>query len=1131
MSQLRLQLLGTFQILQNGRSLTAFRTDKIRALLAYLAVESGRPHRRESLAGLFWPEMDDQKALTNLRLSLHRLRQTLGNDQAILQIDRHLVGLDANQVRVDVLDFEGALTTVSRHKHPRSSACLDCCRRLETAVALYRGDFLPGFFLPEAAAFDDWAIARRQWLLQETLLALTMLADYHQENGVTTQAIPYVRRQLDLEPWRESAHRRLMQFLAQTGHYTAALNQYELCHRLLREELGVAPDTETTSLYQQIRAKRKTTLPEKESAIHPVPLSPAQQVTTFLPTVAAPFVGRQTELEKLDHFMAEPSVRLVTISGVGGIGKTRLALTCAASQAAHHPERFPHGVYFVPLNAVNTAQQLLSAIAHVLPIAPDQNDMSHTDAQQLLAYLQSRQLLLVLDNFEQLLDSDKYPPGKAILLNLLQHAPQLKLLITSRERLHLRMERCLPLDGLLCPDKNEADSTNFPAMQLFLQSARRIQPDFTITSDELPCLITICRLLDGIPLGLELAAAWIEWLPLAEIASEIQHNLDFLTTEMHDWPDRHRSMHSVFDASWERLSWPEQTLFQRLSLFRGGFTRAAVRAVAGGQQSPTAVLRLLSSLVGKSLLRYDRVTDRYTQHELLRQYGAEKLAQQSDIADLQQLHAAYYCRWLDQQASNFQGERQRETMARIKADLDNIRAAWNWAAQTGLASLLADAAFSLGLYFLRRGRHAEGLEVFSSAIQRLESSVVKKEPNQALSRLWYWQAIFEPAFPSRQQYLERSLALLAGVNAPERASSADKAAALLELGIVAKGLGNHDVADQQFKQSLTLYRLAGSQWGEANVLFELGVRAWRTGDYPLAEQWFSHCLHLRRRLGDVVGIATALEGLAGTAMFSGHTKNAIEYLGQSYTAYEQLADRGGMARLKIKQAQIDWYQNLEGLALFEEGLAILNELGARRNVALWTVIFAMLQADEDIEIAAKKAEEGQKLCQELGHRRGVAIAQGVLSRVALVNGRYQEALELAEAYLHTAQALSLAIEYSDALIWSSWANLALGNIQQAERYAAEALQTPHYWRVSCLDLTAVLLAHRSAKNYEYAWQILSFAESRYARHRGVVSQNILHRFMPGPMQIMPSVEIAGLREQGLHLNGESLYREIRSMLL
>lgn len=156
MSQLRLQLLGTFQILQNGRSLTAFRTDKIRALLAYLAVESGRPHRRESLAGLFWPEMDDQKALTNLRLSLHRLRQTLGNDQAILQIDRHLVGLDANQVRVDVLDFEGALTTVSRHKHPRLSACLDCCRRLETAVALYRGDFLPGFFLPEAAAFDDW---------------------------------------------------------------------------------------------------------------------------------------------------------------------------------------------------------------------------------------------------------------------------------------------------------------------------------------------------------------------------------------------------------------------------------------------------------------------------------------------------------------------------------------------------------------------------------------------------------------------------------------------------------------------------------------------------------------------------------------------------------------------------------------------------------------------------------------------------------------------------------------------------------------------------------------------------------------------------------------------------------------
>ncbi len=236
----------------------------------------------------------------------------------------------------------------------------------------------------------------------------------------------------------------------------------------------------------------------------------------------------------------------------------------------------------------------------------------------------------------------------------------------------------------------------------------------------------------------------------------------------------------------------------------------------------------------------------------------------------------------------------------------------------------------------------------------------------------------------------------------------------------------------------------------------------------------------------------------------------------------------GIARLKIKQAQLNWYQNLDGLTLFADGLSRLRELGARRNVALWTVIFAKLMADEDIEKAAQIAADGQKLCQELGHPRGAAVAQGVLSRVALVKGDYVAALELAKAYLHTIQTLSVAVEYSDALIWAGWASLALGHNRQAEKYVTKVLQTTNYWRVSCLDLTAVLLALRTIHHAKWAWQLLGFTEGHYAPNRGRVSQQIVQRFLPQALLDMPPFEIAELKAQGRHMDEKTLYQQLQT---
>lgn len=1109
---LRIQLLGTFQVLQNGRSLTTFRTDKIRGLLAYLAVEADRPHRRESLATLFWPEMDSQKSLSNLRLSLHRLRQTLGDDNGVLQIERQSVQFDTTKTWVDVLQFTQAITAVSTHAHTQPETCTPCMTHLETAVAHYYGDFLPGFFLEDDLPFSEWVTNRREGLHLQALQAFAWLTHYYQGNGQIEQAITYARRQLELEPWDETAHQQMMRGLAATGHHTAALEQYETCCRILLDELGVDPSPETTMLYEQIKEGQIPTHQATQSSkIHSPPSSDLHPVL-----LSTPFIGREDELASLNKLLSDPVVRLITILGAGGMGKTRLAQICLEGQVNH----FLHGVYFVRLTAVTRSDQILPAIAKSIAFAPDQNEKTRSANQQLLDHLQTRQILLVLDNFEQLLDGEQKEASTAVLIDLLENTTHAKLLITSRERLHSQIEYVFPLRGLPCPQADMQDINEYTAVQLFQQSAQRLQPDFALTADDLPHLIAICQLLDGMPLGLELAAAWVDLLPLAEIATEIQNSLDFLAIDMHDIPARHRSMRAVFDASWARLSQPEQDLFQQLSLFRSGFTRASIQVIAGHTQKHTTVLRLLSALVSKSLLRYDRRADRYSLHELLRQYGAEKLTDETILTR----YGRYYCNWLAEQSSALKGDRQKATLDAIEADIDNIQAAWNWAVNHQDLSLLSEGTFSLGMFFYRQGRHEEGQLLFSEA-----AAVVAKMDNTinqlTLAQLNYWQAMFEPAVGQRQSWLQAALTLLetAVIDPPPYT---EQAAILLELGIVAFGQGYHDRADQYFGRSLTHCRLAGDRWGEANVLCELGVSAWSRGDYAEAMLRYAQSLAIRQALQDHIGMAVALEGLAGTAMFTSNNEQAIAYTQQSLAVYRQLEDPVGTAVLQAELGHKNWYQNLTGIELIEDSLRIFADLGTRRHLAHWTVILAMYKADVDIIAAKQLAEEGLSLCQAIGYQRGVAIAYGVLSRAAWMAEAYDQAQELAQVYLQLTEAMSLPLERSDALTWSAWAYLATGQWVEAECQIKLILQTPNLWRVASLNLAAILLTHRSPKQCEWAWQLLGYGECKYGRHRGAVSQQMISRFMPATMRAIPQQRITQLKKQGQKLDAETIFPEL-----
>jgi predicted ATPase/DNA-binding SARP family transcriptional activator len=655
MAPLSLALLGAFQVERDGQPVIGFESLKVRALLAYLVIEANRPHQREALAGLLWPDLPDERARTNLRQALANLRLVIGDRGAIppfLFVTRETIQFNlASDHWLDVAAFTAHLAACRTHPHRRIVTCRSCAQRMEQAAALYRGSFLDEFFLSDSAAFEEWVARQREWFHQHVLQALARLAAYDERRGAYEEARRSARRQVELEPWCEEAHQQLMRALWFSGQRSAALAQYETCRRILTDELGVEPAPETTALYKRIRDHAAQALRSDgtDRALRPTPL----------PVPPTALVGREAELADLADMLANPACRLLTLVGPGGIGKTRLAVQAAAEQRAG----FPDGVAFVPLAPLGSDAFLVPAIAEAVGLTFSSRPDSKV---QLLNYLQEKELLLLLDNFEHLL------AGAELLGDILRHAPGVSILATSRERLNVQAEWVVEVAGLQVPREDRAEGiTDYSAVALFLQSARRVQAGFALSEVEQRSVVQICRLVEGMPLGIELTAAWVRALSGAEIAHQIECGLGFLTTSLRDVAERHRSLHAVFEHSWSLLSAEERCVFGRLSVFRGGFGREAAEQVAG------ATLSLLAALVDKSLLR--RIpTGRYDMHELLRQYAAEQLQAAGETEQTRDRHLAFFLALAETAEPEVHGAQQEQWFDRLEADHDNLRAALEW---------------------------------------------------------------------------------------------------------------------------------------------------------------------------------------------------------------------------------------------------------------------------------------------------------------------------------------------------------------------------------------------------------------------------------------------------------------------
>jgi len=747
-----------------------------------------------------------------------------------------------------------------------------------------------------------------------------------------------------------------MQLYIWTNQRSAALRHYQNLVCLLNKELGVPPSEETQALHRAIMEDKlpapavtenppelletgnglevyaKTSgPPEKTQQLKPK----TPTLINNLPAQTKSFVGREAELSALNQMLADPGCRLLTLVGPGGVGKTQLAIEAASRQL----ETFVDGVYFVPLASFNTPDSVASAIA-------DATNLSFHGpgslTQHLTHFLKEKQVLLILDEVEQLLTTPRVdavnstpPPGKkadslTLFSDLLQTAPHLKLLVTSRERLHLQGEWSFEIQGLPLPPLQPGRGfENYSAVVLFLQYARRVWHNFSLTPAERPAVARICQLVDGLPLGLELAAAWTHLLSCTEIAQEIEHNLDFLVATDRDVPVRQRSLRAVFEHSWNLLSAEEQQALSRLSVFKGGFTREAAQHVAG------ASLTTLAALVEKSLL-YRLETGRYTLHELVRQFSAGYLANPPrEPAATNDRHCAYYATLLQQNQPLLRGSQQTFVLSTLTQDIDNLRAAWDWAIRQQNVADLNRAAEGLAIFYDLYGRLQEGAVAFERAAVVL-SNIVATNPNPdnefAYGRILVqqgWFAMRRGHLELSQSLLEQSLPRLEAVD-----PSSSLAEAWLMLGLVAQQRGTYAQARDWLNQSLALCRRLDFTWGEAFTLYALGVVATIQGYLEEAAGYLDESLRLCQITGDPRMTSLCLNIASAIPRILGRYNEAEQLLQQSMRLHNGKSDRFSLGTTMYHLGTLCTSRGdyTEAQTFLDESLSLFIELGDYANI-------------------------------------------------------------------------------------------------------------------------------------------------------------------------------------------------------
>ena len=679
MATFTLHLFGPFRASAAEGSAVAPPSKKSAALLAYVAAQPDRTHDRARLARLFWPELPERSARNNLRVTLTRLRALAG--------DRPLFEGGAGGVRVapgdtlhsDVADFERLLAATATHDHERRADCAACRLRLLELDAIYRGPFLEDLELPECHAFETWRVEAAQRFRSAVVDVLHDLARGYEADGDLASAEFHARRLLALDALDEAANATLMRVVSGQGRRTEALRHFHRFAALLRSELDVEPDDAVIAVFHQLQTAGRPSRPAGARRT---------DHTTREPATPTPVIGRDEALLQVgDLVHAHP---LVTLHGMGGTGKTTLAGALAERLAG----RYPDGVFAIPLATVRDPDAVPSVLAQALGVAPPPGTAV---LDHLLEVLAPRKALLVLDGFEHLREA------RLVVAAIVDAAPDVRIVVTSREQLGLTRETVFPVPGLAYPADDVVAPTALEvaassAGELFIDAARRVRADFDPTPEDAVAVARICQLVRGHPLALILAATWLDVSSCADVALELGSGIEVLATRSEHVPEDQRSLVAVFERSWWSLPTQERDVLADMSAFHGGFDRAAARAVAG------ASLPHLGNLVRTAFVSFDPDSRRYDLHDLVRQFAAAKLEASGRVDAVAARHAAHYLEALDRwDAAQREGQPGAPATA-FERDLGNLQAAWRTATAVDDVARIAPRVGALRRFATALGR-------------------------------------------------------------------------------------------------------------------------------------------------------------------------------------------------------------------------------------------------------------------------------------------------------------------------------------------------------------------------------------------------------------------------------------------
>ncbi len=997
-SQLRVVLLGDFQVWVGDRSVepSVWRLSKARDLIKLLALSRGWRKQRDEVLDLLWPDRDMDAAANNLYQVLHAARRAIdsagGDGRALLSLEAEtLVLCPGGGLSVDVEEFESA----ARHALV-SQTRLD----YETALNLYPGELLPD------DRYSDWAIGRREILHRLNLDLMRGLANALEDSGEANAAADLLRQILVEDPTNESAHRELMRLYAKAGERSAAARQYDVLERVLQDELGVAPDKTSQSLRDEIAMGRL--LPVEPGA------SSRSRPATNIGAPLSSFVGREKELRELGEALS--SGRTVTLVGPGGCGKTRLAVEAGR----RHLDDFSGGVFLVELAPVARADEVSAELMRALDVrrGPDR-----TAVEAVADRIAEDEVLLILDNCEHVAD------GVAVAMaNLLESCPGLTVLATSREPIRVPGEIVRRVSSLRVPDPTDLPPADemyrFDAITLFRERVQAVQPDFEVSEENMTEVAQVCFRLDGMPLALELAAARVPTLSVADVAKNLDDRLGLLVDGARTALSRQRTLKATVDWSFDLLSEPEQSLFLRLSVFNGPFDLEAAQSIAQSDIQGE-IASLLSRLAEKSMVAITADGQfRYRLLETMREYGLDSLRHQGALRETRDSHAEWLLR-LSESGGMTDASDRAELVARLSAVRDELGPAVDHLLATS-PSLAVRLASRLWPYWLWLAHLGEGLELIERVLEHASGpSADRADLLLAASAVAFrWKGFEE---------MER-FAALSAAEATALADDSRVGRALLLAAIGPFDRDEFEIAGALFKQARDLARGVDDDALEVSAYLCLAMLATFRLDYDEAGAFLDRAETLlstletpgvfdiytlgawaptRRRgetlymwcetfvsLEDGIGrhaSASVAVARANIERLSGRLDQVASLLDAALRHYEEVGDESGQALALSWRGQLD-FESGDLDAAEHHLMRSLNSrrrIGHLRGVVASLISIVRVLADRGrLDEAASYLEEATELCRQRADRIGLALVGTERAQAALAGGDAESAVSL-----------------------------------------------------------------------------------------------------------------------------------------